>query len=358
MNLGSLFSGYGGLDLAVEAVTGARSVWHVEADPHASTVLAAHWPDVSNLGDITAVDWTQVEPVDVLAGGFPCQDISSAGLGAGIKEGNRSGLWYRYADAVRHLRPSLVVVENVRALLVRGLDIVAGDLAELGYDAQWTCVPASAVGACHRRERVFLIAWPAASHPDDLRRQWTVTGALGDHGRGDTRPHGVTPLLPTPEASDGTGGRVSAEMGGTRPSGAKRAVTLATAVHHGTDLLPTPTAQDSSGSRGRRPDGAPYGPTSGTTLTDAVTSVDWGRYADAIARHERTFARPAPHPVDDKGRLSPLLCEWMMGLPAGWITGHVGRRHALRLAGNGVVPRQAEAAIDVLLSSLALEAVS
>ncbi|WP_237140328.1 DNA cytosine methyltransferase [Mycobacteroides abscessus] len=115
--IGSLFSGAGGLDLAVEHVTGGRTVWHCEADPDASKVLAAHWPDVPNLGDITAVDWSAVEPVDVLCGGFPCQDVSAAGRRAGLAGGTRSGLWAEMARAIEALRPALVVIENVEGLL-------------------------------------------------------------------------------------------------------------------------------------------------------------------------------------------------------------------------------------------------
>lgn len=192
MKIGSLFSGYGGLDLAVEAVVGATPVWHSEIDPHASKLLAAHWPDVPNLGDITAIDWSEVEPVDVICGGFPCQDISSAGRGAGIKEGTRSGLWYRYADAVRVLRPGLVFVENVGALVVRGLDIVVGDLAALGYDSEWACVRASDVGAPHRRERLFLLAWPAADAGGARTRRDARavprTAAPGGRTRADLHP--------------------------------------------------------------------------------------------------------------------------------------------------------------------------
>lgn len=183
MKYGSLFRGYGGLDLAVEEALGATCAWSSEIDPHASKLGAIHWPDVPNLGDITAIDWSEVEPVDVICGGFPCQDISSAGRGAGIKEGTRSGLWYRYADAVRVLRPGLVFVENVGALVVRGLDIVVGDLAALGYDSEWACVRASDVGAPHRRERLFLLAWPAAN----ANRGGRLHGAgvsPGHHGPG------------------------------------------------------------------------------------------------------------------------------------------------------------------------------
>ena len=117
VKLGSLFSGAGGLDLAVEAVFGATTVWQCEQDKAAAKVLAYHWPNVPNLGDITAVDWNAVEPVDILCGGFPCQDVSAAGKRAGIKDGTRSGLWAVFADAIDALRPSIVIIENVRGLL-------------------------------------------------------------------------------------------------------------------------------------------------------------------------------------------------------------------------------------------------
>lgn len=193
--IGSLFSGAGGLDLAVEAATGGRTVFHSEIEPAACKVLAARWPGVPNLGDVSLIDWThvaQATPVDVLCGGFPCQDVSAAGRRAGIREGTRSGLWAHFAEAINVLRPQLVVIENVRGLLnarahramesnettmgdgdaepvLRAAGAVFGDLADLGFDAEWTTVTASSVGAPHRRERVFIIAWPAADASYDRR---------------------------------------------------------------------------------------------------------------------------------------------------------------------------------------------
>ncbi|WP_229686958.1 DNA cytosine methyltransferase, partial [Longimycelium tulufanense] len=157
MRAGSLFSGCGGLDLAVAEVFGTEPAWFCDPDPAAVAVLAHHWPSTPNLGDITAVDWDQVEPVDVLVGGFPCQDISNAGKREGIA-GERSGLWTYFARAIGVLRPRHVVVENVAAVLVRGFDTVAADLARLGYRFAWTVLAASEVGACHRRNRLFLVA--------------------------------------------------------------------------------------------------------------------------------------------------------------------------------------------------------
>ncbi len=162
--IGSLCTGYGGLDLAVELVLGGRLTWYAEVDQHARTVLEHRWPDVPNLGDIRAVDWTHVEPVDVLTAGFPCQDISNAGTRAGIT-GVHSSLWTSVADAVRVLRPRLVFVENVAALLRRGFDVVHRDLAALGYDTRWVCLRASDIGAAHRRDRLFLLAAPTERRP-------------------------------------------------------------------------------------------------------------------------------------------------------------------------------------------------
>lgn len=141
----SLCTGSGALDLAVEAATGLPTVAVAERDPAASRLLAARMPDAVNLGDITAVDWAAVaasmpRPASLTAG-FPCQDISNAGPRGGIA-GGRSGLWKTVAHAIRVLRPRLVFLENVAAIRSRGLDVVAADLAAIGYDARWMCLRA------------------------------------------------------------------------------------------------------------------------------------------------------------------------------------------------------------------------
>ncbi|MER7276653.1 DNA cytosine methyltransferase [Dactylosporangium sp. NPDC000244] len=155
--IGSLCTGYGGLDLAAEFVLGGQLIWYAETNPHAQAVCARHWPDIPNLGDIRTTDWTRTEPVELLTAGFPCQDISNAGKRAGIT-GEHSSLWTAVADAVRILRPPLVFVENVAALLHRGFNVVHADLATLGYDTRWLCLRASDIGAAHRRDRLFLLA--------------------------------------------------------------------------------------------------------------------------------------------------------------------------------------------------------
>ena len=156
ITFGSLFAGIGGFDLGFERA-GMECRWQVEIDDYANRVLAKHWPNVHRERDILHCGGHNLEPVDVICGGFPCQDISYAGRGAGL-DGERSGLFFEAIRVVRELQPRCVVLENVAALLTRGLDRVLGTLAEIGYNAEWHCVPAAAVGAPHIRDRVFVVA--------------------------------------------------------------------------------------------------------------------------------------------------------------------------------------------------------
>jgi DNA (cytosine-5)-methyltransferase 1 len=167
LTFGSLFAGIGGFDLGLERA-GMVCKWQVELDDYASRVLAKHWPNVPRHDDVRTFptaerDWS----VDLICGGFPCQDISVAGKGAGLA-GERSGLWYEFARIIRQIRPRWVIVENVRALTSRGLGTVLGDLADIGFDAEWHCVPACSVGAPHRRERIWIVAY-ANGEPNAVR---------------------------------------------------------------------------------------------------------------------------------------------------------------------------------------------
>jgi DNA (cytosine-5)-methyltransferase 1 len=182
MNVLDLFSGIGGFSLGLERA-GMRTVAFCEIDPFCRKVLAKHWPSVPIHHDIAKLKGTDVGAVDVICGGFPCQDISTAGRMVGM-EGRRSGLWGEYARIISEVRPRFVIVENVSALLARGLDVVLRDLAALGFDAEWHCIPASAVGAPHRRDRVWIVAHT----PDAIRR--TVAGGVGES---QSREGGETP---------------------------------------------------------------------------------------------------------------------------------------------------------------------
>jgi len=211
LKLLDLFSGIGGFSLGLERSGGVETVAFCEIEDFPRRVLAKHWPKVPCYHDIRELTADRLAAdgiaVDAICGGFPCQDISTAGKGAGI-EGERSGLWGEYARLVGELRPRVVFVENVAALLGRGLDRVLGDLAALGYDAWWDCIPASALGACHQRDRVWLIAYANGGRGKRLQRQLEVSGPSGQ-GRQD---HAADRLWNAPNAMRG------------RPSGQGRAV--------------------------------------------------------------------------------------------------------------------------------------
>lgn len=169
MKVLDLFSGIGGFSLGLERA-GMTTAQFVEIDPFCQAVLKQHWPKVPVHGDIKSFRGDPGQ-FDVICGGFPCQDISTAGKGAGLA-GERSGLWSEFARLIGEVRPRYVIVENVAALLGRGLGTVLGDLASLGYDAEWHCIPASHVGAPHRRDRVWVVAYTSGNN--DERASTTV----------------------------------------------------------------------------------------------------------------------------------------------------------------------------------------
>jgi DNA (cytosine-5)-methyltransferase 1 len=185
MTFGSLFAGIGGIDLGLERA-GMVCRWQSEIDPYACQVLAKHWPDIPNLGDIRDIDWTTVERADVVAGGYPCQPFSYAGGRAGADDPRH--LWPLFADCLRVVRPRYALLENVSGHLSLGFGRVLGDLAEIGYDAEWDCIPAAAVGAPHLRDRVFVIA---------TRRTPMDTNSEGQPRQPE---HGSTRSWPSPMA--------------------------------------------------------------------------------------------------------------------------------------------------------------
>ena len=157
LTVGSLFSGIGGIDLGLERA-GMTIKWHSEIDPYACRVLKKHWPTIPNLGNIKDINWSSVEPVDLIAGGYPCQPFSTAGKRQGEKDERH--LWPYFLRAIGELRPRYAVMENVRGHLSMGGTTVIGDLAEIGYDCEWQLVSAASVGAPHRRERIIILAYP------------------------------------------------------------------------------------------------------------------------------------------------------------------------------------------------------
>jgi DNA (cytosine-5)-methyltransferase 1 len=189
---GSLFAGIGGIDLGLERA-GWECRFQVEWDPFCQRVLAKHWPDVPRYGDITTVDWSGVERVDLLAGGFPCQPVSVAGKQ--LAQDDSRWLWPEFERAIRALRPGRVLVENVPGLLARGMGDVLGGLADLGYDAEWRVISAADAGAPHLRKRVWIVATDTIrgvlrlqpgrigrERPAGLESVWEGASESGSHG--------------------------------------------------------------------------------------------------------------------------------------------------------------------------------
>ena len=340
MRHGELCAGYNGLGMAVEEVFGATPAWFSEFDAAPSKVLAHHWPDVPNYGDMTKIDWAAIEPVDIISGGTPCQDLSSAGRRAGMNEGTRSNLWVQMREAIAIQRPRYVVWENVRGafsaeasssveqcpgcvgdtsdgrVFLRALGRVLGDLSDLGYDCQWRGLRAADVGACHPRFRVFVLAENANFTTGGERRIAAPGQTKSGRTRTDARRRSGTP------AAYPNGGRrresdnrhISDSPFGARPAAV--------------------------------PDKSDWGP-------DA-----WGVYGPAIRRWESVMGRRSPSPTElntqGNHRLSPHFTEWMMGLPGGWVTDPsigISRNDMLKLCGNGVVPQQAAAALRDMLAA-------
>lgn len=329
--IGSLFSGIDGLALGVQCATLGRVAWHAEVDADGARVLAEHWR-CPNLGDVTAIDWERVEPVDVLVGGFPCQDISLAGKGAGI-DGERSGLWREFVRAIRALRPRLVFVENVAALLARGFDRVAADLAACGYRFTWSCYSSAEVGAPHRRERLFILA--ADADRRGLRHAQQRMSGRRAHG---VRDQGSAVAVDNGEASNAAGER-RAHQGLEQRERAEHG-SLGT---HAADVE-RPAADDDGDGR------------EGLAAVDSthrgVDEQPGGAGACEVSGSDRALgADPGTVSAAPVRRLNPAFVEWMMGFPDGW-TASVSRRARLRLLGNAVQPQVARAAFVGLLARL------
>lgn len=397
---GALFAGYGGLDLAVENVFGATTAWVADVcgepdkgrphkEPHGApcSILAHRFPGAPNHGDVTQIDWAAVEPVDILTGGSPCQDLSHAGKRAGMKAGTRSGLWASMCDAIETIRPRFVVWENVRGALsaeadsavepcslcvgdgrgvtLRALGRVLGDLAELGYDACWTGLRAADVGAPHGRFRVFVLAWDASrpaglggrAAPADAGGEARLVGpglrandASGDRrglaARGG-RP--AAPLMPTPAARDYKGRSLPSRRGGqglsdallptpvTEPTtGNGHARNLGAEVRV---LLPTPRATDGTkgGPNQRGSSGDLMLPSAVLLPTPTATDrrSSGSTYAGTDTHHQGvTLTDATVRQTDAFGQYAPAIARWeaVLGRPAPAPTEPTGKGGAHRLS--------------------------
>lgn len=371
--------------MAVEEVFDAELTWYAEFEDAPSKIMAHHWPGVPNHRDVTTVDWSQVEPVDIISGGSPCQDLSAAGRRAGMTEGTRSNLWVSMREAIATIKPTYVVWENVRGAYsakassasdlepsdgsmgagagdnLRALGRVLGDLADLGYDCQWRGLRAADVGAPHGRYRVFILATRRDApntndersnrgrpeREENRRRQpaHNRNATSNSSSSAEWEHPGESPAEETRSAS----GNRLVDPRGERPYQDRREASpdpqgWRRGDAHADDFGPAggeinPPRNDSD---------APSG-TSGTP-------TNWGVYAPAIARWEASRGTgPAPTELTAKGkhRLNAEFASWMMGLEPGHVTGVPGitRNEQLKAIGNGVVPQQAVAALKHMLGA-------
>ena len=174
LKIGSLFSGIGGFELGIErAIPGAETIWQVEKDKYCQSILKKHWPNAKIYDDVRNITKHNVEPVDMLIGGFPCQSISVAGKMKGLEDEEKSGLWWEFHRIISELRPRIVVMENVSNVLRLGGLHILGSLAEIGYDAEWTVISARQFGAPHLRKRWFCVAYPNTRRENHtIRARW------------------------------------------------------------------------------------------------------------------------------------------------------------------------------------------
>lgn len=326
MRIGSLCTGIGGLDLALQG----EHVWMCEYDKHCQVILDRQFPGVPVYPDVRELG-ADTPCVDVITAGYPCQPFSNAGKRQG--EADPRHLWPEVARCLGLLRPRFALLENVSGHLGLGFDRVLADLAKIGYDAKWVVVRASDVGAPHRRERLFVVASDTErergreEHEADLRLRGASAGSE-----------------PSPDTTGTERGEAQLESVG--------AATGSTTEHRernrenliGCETSPDP---DSTGLQGIGPE--PREAHEGRTADGDQTSEqpDWGVYEAAIRRWEHILGVTAPRPTDDEGRLQPSFVEWMQGFPIGWTEG-ISRTQRLKALGNSVVQQQAAYAVDLL----------
>lgn len=371
----SLFSGFGGIDLALKDVLKAETVCVCVCDYEKgpSKILAHRFPRIPNLRDVTKVNWHDwVDKVDIISGGSPCQDLSAAGAKQGMTEGTRSNLWVNMREAISIIRPQLVVWENVRGAYstkasssmehcsrcvgapapntrrkfrdgqpsLRALGRVLGDLSSLRYDTFWYGLRASDVGAAHHRFRVFVFAVPSDSNGQGLERytdsqRTSPSERYGYSEQSTNSSDSKVNYLPTPIVTDS---HPTSPGDLNRHSPALRAVAPM--------FLPTLRISNNENRQSEQ-----YAGNRGNYYGLLRGLVDWADYEPAIRNQERVFGRLAPAPASlnlrtGKNQLSAKFSEWLMGLPEGWVTDvpNLSRKEQLQALGNGVVPAQCTAA--------------
>ena len=326
--------------MAVEAYFDAETVWVSEIDKHANKVIEQRI-NKPNLGDLKVINWAEVEPIDILTAGYPCQPFSTAGSRKG--ENDERHIWPYIKESIGYLRPAYVILENVAGHLSLGFSQVLADLTEIGYDARWEIIRASDVGAPHRRERLFIIAYPNSrirrvSSPDEVATN-TQSGWTGNEPSGISTCNSRACSC-SESAADTEGqrsgrqtksiSRQSSEPGGDIP--------FITNTNTDCDAHAQPRRTNRSVSTAGR--GLPTGQDEGKTGSKYRSSAE-------MAQQE------LPDTLDHDGKLNPVFVEYMMGLPTGWVTDcDLARTNKLKILGNGVVPQQAYHAISLIMETV------
>jgi len=392
MRIGSFCSGYGGLDLAAESFFDAETVWWSDIQPLCQQIMATHWPEATPIGDVTTVNPHDLAEVDVVTAGFPCQPYSQAGNRLGEKD--ERAIFQYIGDAIGILRPGVVFLENVAAITSLGGCSVIGTLASHGYDTRFGTLRASTIGAPHQRNRWFCVATNtdritagrdagAFLGKEELHRRGEPnqsnrssdgdgttggkeaatdtecgsvqrqrnTGKLASEERPAKQLRRDTSTGSDQEAATDTDGARRGEQRGAVPMGEKL---VSPECGSGASWEETATTNTDSRAGTKRNEWTPSGhstPSGGHVAGCGVQDGGpWGDYAPAIRQWEQVLGRAAPDPLVD-GRLNHWLVEWMMGLPSGHVCSIAeSRTAALRCLGNGVVPQQGYAALELLWS--------
>jgi len=310
MKIGSLCTGYGGLDMAVEAYFAAETVWCAEYDKYASQLIAERF-DYPNYGDIKSINWAELEPIDILTAGYPCQPFSHAGDRKGLEDERH--IFPYILEAISTLRPRYVILENVRGHLSLGLKEVLAGLTQIGYDAKWKIVRASDVGAPHQRARLFIIAYPISQGLQGcgwkearIRSETTSNTDSNAHTQSRRADRGLSETSQRLQSGKDEGQAWD---------------------EHGcsSQIIGDPNDQHFSHNR------------------------QMSELGSRFASRREMSLREAPNTLDQLGRLNPPFVEYMMGLPKGWVTeSGLSRSQQLKMLGNGVVPQQAYYAIQQL----------
>lgn len=344
LKIGSLCTGYGGLDMAVEAYFGAETAWVSEIDKYACKVIDARI-NKPNIGNLKIVKWAEVEPVDIITAGYPCQPFSHAGLRKGVLDERH--LWPYIKQAISTIRPSIVILENVRGHFKLGFREVLTDLTYIGYDVRWSIVRASDVGAPHRRERLFIVAEPA--HTDGFRCNLRGYDTQRDKGKSQFEPAKRGSIIADTDSEGlqrGSGARYGFEQsGGTITNTDSATHDKSRRTDRG---LSTKAGQLINGS-----DRHEYrGGNKAITNADGYEQQGNGRVSELGSRFNtraQMRLQRAPNPLDINNKLNAKFVEYMMGLPAGWVTDlDISRSQQLKILGNGVVPQQAYRALELL----------